>query len=202
MCEAYPPAGVIFTGIASLLLVGVCYVASLRRLHDEVHQAIQGVNASQDSLLNVFDRIGYFFRRLEAYTELPATSGMTDTIINVMVEVLLIITLVTKEINQGKLSELAANVGATLLTYPCSGRFLKKLRGRSDIEDALRRLDSLTQEEHRMATAQDLRATHRVDERMDGIGNNINIVISGACQVFCGFVIFSTSHLSGFISRY
>jgi hypothetical protein len=36
-------------------------------------------------------------------------------------------------------------------------RFLKKVAGRSDIEDALRRLDKLTQEEHRMATAQTLK---------------------------------------------
>ena len=156
----------------------------MRRLHDGVHQAIQDVNASKSALLNVFDRIGYFFRRLEAYIELPPTAGMTDTIVNVMVEVLLIITLVTKEINQGKFSKLVTDDGAALLTYPCSERFLKKLRGRSDIEDALRRLDSLTQEEHRMAIAQDLRATHRVDERMYGIGNNINVVISGACRVF------------------
>jgi hypothetical protein len=154
------------------------------RLYDEVHQAIQGVNASQGTLLNLFDRIGYFFRRLEAYTELPPTAGMTDTIVNVMVEVLVIITLVTSEVNQGKLSESGMNDGAALLTYPCSERFLKKLRGRSDLEDALRRLDSLTQEEHRMAIAQDLRATHRIDERMCGIGNDINVVISGAWQVF------------------
>ena len=76
------------------------------RLYNEVHQAIQGVNAGEGTLLNLFDRIGYFFRRLEAYIELPPTAGMTDTIVNVMVEVLVIITLVTKEINQGKLSEL------------------------------------------------------------------------------------------------
>jgi hypothetical protein len=156
----------------------------MRRLHDETHQAVQGVNASQGALLNLFDRIGYFFRRLEAYIELPPTAGMMDTIVNVMVEVLLIITLVTKELKQGKLSVLVADDRAALLTYPYSERFLKKLRGRSDIEDALRRLDSLTQEEHRMAIAQDLRATHRVDERMYGIGDNINVVISGACQVF------------------
>ena len=154
------------------------------RLYDEVHQAIQGVNASQGTLLNLFDRIGYFFRRLEAYIELPPTAGMTDTIVNVMVEVLVIITLVTKEINQGKFSKLVTDDGAALLTYPCSERFFKKLRGRSDLEDALQRLDSLTQEEHRMAIAQDLRATYRVDERMHGIGNNIKVVVSGACQVF------------------
>ena len=52
-------------------------------------------------------------------------------------------------------------------------RFLKKVAGRSEIDDALRRLDKLTQEEHRLATAQDLRATHGVREKMD-------IVINGA----------------------
>jgi hypothetical protein len=47
------------------------------------------------------------------------------------------------------------------------------LAGRSDIEDALQRLDKLTQEEHRMATAQDLRATHRVDERVKGVDERV-----------------------------
>jgi len=46
------------------------------------------------------------FRRLETYTELPPTEEMTDIIIKVMVEVLLILALVTKKIKQGKLSEL------------------------------------------------------------------------------------------------
>ncbi len=46
-------------------------------------------------------------------------------------------------------------------------RFLKKLTGRSEIDDALRRLDKLTQEEHRMATAQALRATHDIRDKMD-----------------------------------
>ena len=46
------------------------------------------------------------FRRLETYTELPPTNEMTDMIIKVMVEVLLILALVTREIKQGKLSEL------------------------------------------------------------------------------------------------
>ena len=46
------------------------------------------------------------FRRLETYTELPPTKEMTDIIIKAMVEVLLVLALVTKEIKQGKLSEL------------------------------------------------------------------------------------------------
>ena len=40
------------------------------------------------------------------------------------------------------------------------------MTGRSDIEDALRRLDKLTREEHRMASAQGLRATHDLGEKV------------------------------------
>jgi hypothetical protein len=39
-------------------------------------------------------------------------------------------------------------------------KYLKKLIGKTDIEDALKRLDKLTNEEVRMVTAQVLRATH------------------------------------------
>ena len=67
---------------------------------------VQGVSANQDALLDIFERIENVFRRLETYTELPLTKEMTDIIIKVMVEVLLILALVTKEIKQGNLSEL------------------------------------------------------------------------------------------------
>ena len=53
--------------------------------------------------------------------------------------------------------------------YPnlCSEKFLKKLAGRKDIEDALKRLDRLTQEEALMAAAQILNLTHTVDNKLD-----------------------------------
>ena len=43
---------------------------------------------------------------------------------------------------------------------------MKRLLGKSDIEDALRKLDKLTQEEARMATAEVLKVTQRVDEKV------------------------------------
>ena len=52
-------------------------------------------------------------------------------------------------------------------------KYLKKLAGRTDIEDALKRLDQLTQEEVRMAIAQVLKLTH-------GIDSKVKIVIEGA----------------------
>jgi hypothetical protein len=51
------------------------------------------------------------------------------------------------------------------LTEPFSEKYLKKLFGnRTEIEDALKRLDILTQQEAQMGAAQVLKATHAVDD--------------------------------------
>ena len=52
-------------------------------------------------------------------------------------------------------------------------RFFKKVAGMSEIDGALQRLDKLTQEEHRMATVQDLRATHGVRDKMDVVADGV-----------------------------
>ena len=46
-----------------------------------------------------------FFRRLEVYTDVPPTMEMMDTIILIMVEVLSILGVATKEIRRGRMSE-------------------------------------------------------------------------------------------------
>ena len=46
---------------------------------------------------------------------------------------------------------------------------MKKLTGRTEIEDVLKRLDKLTQEEARMAAAQNLKIAHTVDKRVEGV---------------------------------
>ena len=45
--------------------------------------------------------------------------------------------------------------------------------GKNDIEDALRRLDGLTQEEARMAAAQLLKVTNTIDNRVEGIPDDV-----------------------------
>ena len=50
---------------------------------------------------------------------------------------------------------------------------MKGLIGRTEIEDALKRLDKLTQEEARMAAAQNLKATHTVDDRVRGVADAV-----------------------------
>ena len=50
---------------------------------------------------------------------------------------------------------------------------MKKLIGKTEIEDGLKKLDKLTQEEARMAAAQNLKATHTVDERVKGVADAV-----------------------------
>jgi hypothetical protein len=50
---------------------------------------------------------------------------------------------------------------------------VKKLIGGTEIEDALNRLDKLTQEESRMAAAQNLKVTHTVDKRVEGVADTM-----------------------------
>ena len=50
---------------------------------------------------------------------------------------------------------------------------MKKLLGRSEMDDALKRLDKLTYEEARMATVQVLRATNVVNERVTGVAESV-----------------------------
>jgi hypothetical protein len=52
-------------------------------------------------------------------------------------------------------------------------KLLKKLLGRNDVEDALKRLDKLTQEEAKMATAEVLKITR-------GLDSNVKVLIDGA----------------------
>jgi hypothetical protein len=46
-----------------------------------------------------------FFRRLEIYTEVPSSMEMMDIIVQIMVEVLSILGIATKEIKQGQISK-------------------------------------------------------------------------------------------------
>jgi hypothetical protein len=54
-----------------------------------------------------------------------------------------------------------------------SEKYLKKLIGKTDIEDALKRLDKLTNEEVRMVTAQVLEATHTVEDKVLDVDNRV-----------------------------
>jgi len=68
-------------------------------------QVAKDVRASQDNLSDLFNRIGYFFRRLEVYTRVPPTTVMSNIIIEIMAEILAILAIATDEMKRGRLSE-------------------------------------------------------------------------------------------------
>ena len=63
------------------------------------------VRASQDTLIDIFERMENFFQRLEIYTRVAPPPEMIDIIVKIMVEVLSILGIATKEMKQGRTSK-------------------------------------------------------------------------------------------------
>ena len=79
-----------------------------------------------------------------------------------------------------------------LLSERYSEKYAKRLIGRSDLEDALKRLDKLTHEEALMATAEVLKVTHAIDQRVTGVKEQVVSVDDKVAEVINGAqIIFS-----------
>ena len=142
----------------------------------QVSQAAKDVATSQDALVDLFRQVEGFLGRLEAYTHVPLSDAMTDVIVNIMAEVLSILAIATRDIKQGRGSKLIPRGSPNLVAYSFSEKFMKRLFGKRDIDDALGRLDKLTQEEVRMAVAQVLKTTNRVDDKVTTVGCGVQVV--------------------------
>jgi hypothetical protein len=70
-----------------------------------VSQVAKDIRASQITLLDIFQGIEMFFRRLKVYTKVEPTPEMMVMMVQITVEVLSILGIATKEIKQGRTSE-------------------------------------------------------------------------------------------------
>lgn len=68
-------------------------------------QAASGVSSSYDALVELFECVGGFLKRLRIYTDIPLTPLMTEISVKIMVELLSVLALATKQIKQGRFSE-------------------------------------------------------------------------------------------------
>ena len=165
------------------------------------------MSASQGELIDTFERIAHFLRRFEIYIDVRPTTQITDIIVNIMAEMTHILALVTKGIKRGRLSGLISDDRPSFSTYCYTGRFLKKVAGRSDIEDSLQTLDQLTQEVCRMAAAEVLKVAHGAfhdDERAMGDDNTVEAVdvrLEVTDHIMDGYVDWDGAHLVTRISR-
>ncbi|KAI9431812.1 hypothetical protein H4582DRAFT_2062412 [Lactarius indigo] len=82
----FPPTKIIFSAMSILLV------------------AAKGTAASRDVLIELFERIENFFVRLQTHTEVPPTTEMTNVMGKVMAEVLSMLAVATKVMNQSRKS--------------------------------------------------------------------------------------------------
>jgi hypothetical protein len=123
----------------------------------------------------VFERIEEFFRRLEIYTEVPPTPAMTEIMVKIMVQVLDIIGTTTKEMKQSRASEVILHFRLLEINL-LSEKFLKRVAGITKLEDDLKQLDKMTNEEARMAYAEVLRIAHNIDKKVEGVDEKVQCV--------------------------
>jgi hypothetical protein len=113
--------------------------------------------------------------RLEIYAKVSLTPAMTNKMVQITVEVLDILATATKQMKQSAASE--SNLHLRLhVPDIVSEKFLKRVVGRTDLEDGLVKLDKLINEEVAMASAQLLKIAHNID-------NNVTEVNEGVSRV-------------------
>jgi hypothetical protein len=140
------------------------------------------VSTSYDALVDLFECVGNFLNRLRIYTEIPFSLSMSGIITKIMVEVLSVLSLATKQINQGRLSKSFRIISIYLVSDLKLEKFAKKLLGESEIEDVLHRLDRLTLDEARMTGTETLQIVH-------GLVSNMKIVMGGTRLLLCSLLM-------------
>jgi hypothetical protein len=110
----------IHTGLG--ILLSVCAFRSSLSAHlrdTQTYQAVKGVLDDYDTLADLLESVEHFLNRLDIYTKIPPTVGMTEMIVKILVELLSILALATKQLQQGKLSESVLGEILYHLTVQC-----------------------------------------------------------------------------------
>ncbi|KAH9166450.1 hypothetical protein EDB89DRAFT_218396 [Lactarius sanguifluus] len=74
---------------------------------DVLITAANGVSSSYDALVDLFECLGSFLKRLRVYSDVPLTPSMTEIVVKIMVELLSVFALATKQLKQGRFSKWA-----------------------------------------------------------------------------------------------
>ena len=73
------------------------------------------MRASHDALVDLFERIESFFERLGVYTQVSLTAEMAEVFVNIVAEVLTILSIATKEVKRKRASEFLRDILQSLL---------------------------------------------------------------------------------------
>jgi hypothetical protein len=139
----------------------------------QIHQSVKDVSTSYDPLVELLESIENFITRLNIYTKVPPTRPMAEINVKIMVELLSILALVTKQINQNRPSK--CGLAHLALSQRDAVKLVKKLSGENEVEAVLRRLDRLTLDEDRTTAEHALEVVY-------GLMQNMRVVIDGGKQ--------------------
>ena len=120
-------------------------------------------------LVHVFERIHLFLQRLNRYTGMPLTDDLTGLLGKIMAQLLTILALATKAMTNGRISESDLPLCSISIVHYVAETFLKRLVGKTEVEDAVLRLDMLTKEESLMMVGRNLEIAHRVDGNVEAM---------------------------------
>jgi hypothetical protein len=82
------------------------------------------VNASHDALVELFERIESVFKRLGVYTQISLTTEMAEVFVKIVVEVLSILSIATKEMTRNRTSKLYMRNMPPTWPYPYLIRYI------------------------------------------------------------------------------
>jgi hypothetical protein len=66
------------------------------------YQMVKDTTDSYNALVDLFESIDHFLKRLNIYTKIPPTAAITEMVVKILVELLSALALATKQITRGK----------------------------------------------------------------------------------------------------
>ena len=160
--------------------------------------------ASYEVLLDLFERVQFLLQRLNRYMTVHLTPDMTLLLGKIMAQILIVLAFSTKEMKERRISMYFRLVlSESFVVDYWTEKILKRIVGKTDLEDALQRLDVLTKEENLMTAARNLEVTHRVDNNVTEltriIHENVRVTHHGvqrSLDIFIHVVTTYARHMS------
>ena len=116
---------------------------------------------SYEALVSQFECIHLFLRRLDHCTFTP---DATELLAKIMAQILSILALSTKAVKENRISWVFIRSEILVADYGIE-KLMKKVVGKTEVEDALQKLDLLTKEDNlTMMVARNLEDTHHFDD--------------------------------------
>ncbi len=104
--QELPFAKAVFAGIGVLLAVRSSVFLFVDPFNADILQAAKDVPASHHVLVDLFERIQFFLKRFGVHTQVSLTEYMVEIRVKIMTEVIAILSIATKEMQQSRTSRL------------------------------------------------------------------------------------------------